>query len=219
MSRHAVKLSRHNLVLTSFIVISGLGLFAWWFSHLQTLSSLNWKALPPEVPALTPPGNMHLTTDTQAFERPLFWESRRPLTASAPQTDDKPTTSMELLGIVSEREQRIALIRLLQAPPPQSVRRLHIGESYNGMTLQSITNDRVTFEGASGSKTLQLKRGSQKSEPNQQSAELGTPSSAEATPKNSSSTSNARTNQLRDRSMQQVQPAFSLKPQSKNSTR
>lgn len=219
MSRHAVKLSRHNLILTSLIVISGLGLTYWWIIHLQTLSSLNWEALSPEVPVLTPLGNTYLTTDSQAIERPLFWESRRPLAASAPQTDSKSNNSMELLGIVSVGGERVVLIRQLQAPSSQSVHRLHIGESHNGMTLKSISNDRVTFEGASGSKTLQLKRGSQKPEPNQPPAELRAPASAEATPENPLSTSNVRTNQLKNRSMQQAQPPFSLKQQPKNSSR
>lgn len=201
-----MKLQLHNLILLTLLLISGLGLVAWWSAQLHSLNNLNWKTLPPEMPALPNFDTTSVAVGKQSLERPLFWESRRP---QAVQTNLAPPSAapvpVELLGIVSDGEQRVALLRPLQGTPPLLVRRLHQGESYNGMTLQRIDNDRVTLDGANGSQILSIKRGSQNPGFSQQPAKLSAPQTIEATRSKLPTALQQRIDELKNKAAQQAQ--------------
>lgn len=128
---------------------------------MQPLNNLSWKTLPPEIPALPNFDALPLATTNQSLERPLFWESRRPQApqASAPTRVAAPVP-MELLGIVSEGTQRVALLRPTQGTLPLLVHRMHQGESYNGMIIQRVDADSVTLSGSNGLQILKMVRGS-----------------------------------------------------------
>jgi len=200
-----MKLHLHNLILLTLLLISSLGLVAWWSAQLHPLNNLNWKVIPPEMPVLPNFDTALLATGNQSLERPLFWESRRP---QAVQTNlalpSAAPVPMELLGIVSEGERRVALLRPLQGTPPLLVRRLHQGESYNGMTLQRIDNDRVTLDGANGPQILSLKRGSQNPNANQP-AKLSAPQTIEATRSKLPTALQQRIDELKSKAAQQAQ--------------
>jgi len=200
-----MKLQLHNLILLSLLIISGLGLAAWWSAQLQPLHSLNWKTISPEIPTLPNFDTHPPAAGNQSLERPLFWESRRP---QAPQTTVAPPIAapvpMELLGIVTEGDQRVALLRPLQGTPPLLVRRLHQGENYNGMTLQRIDNDRVTLDGANGSQIITIKRGSQNLNANQP-AKLSAPQTIEATRSKLPVPLQQRIDELKSKAAQQAQ--------------
>jgi len=200
-----MKLQLHNLILLTLLLISGLGLAAWWSAQLHPLNNLNWKVIPPEMPVLPNFDTTPLAAGNQSLERPLFWESRRP---QASQTNAALSSAaavpMELLGIVSEGDQRVALLRPLQGTPPLLVRRLHQGESYNGMTIQRIDNDRVTLDGANGTQILSIKRGSQNPNANQP-AKLSAPQTIEATRSKLPDALQQRIDELKSKAAQQAQ--------------
>jgi len=206
-----MKISRHDFILTIFIVTGGLGLFAWWSTQVQTLGHLNWKALPPDVPALIPLSNTPPTSGTQAIERPLFWESRRPLPLQAAPTT-AAATPLELLGIVTEGEQRVALLRPQQGTPPLRVRRLRIGDNYNGATLQDIGTDQVTLKGANGVEVIKIKRGSQNPGFSNQPAKLSAPTSIEVTREKPLPIPQNRIDELKTKAAPQAQPPTPPKP-------
>lgn len=149
----------HDLVLITLLLLGCVGLAAWWTIHLQSLDTLSWKSLPPDTPTLPRFDNATASTGNQTLERPLFWESRRPLPPQAATTAaPAPSTTMELLGIVTEDTHRVALLRESKGAP---VRRMHQGESINGATIQSIQSDSVILNGSTGLQTLKILRGSQ----------------------------------------------------------
>jgi len=203
-----------NTALLALLLISGLGLFAWWATQLQLLNNQNWTSLPPDIPALPviDTNNQNISNFAQTLERPLFWESRRPLPLQVSSTTTTAAVPMELLGIVSEGDQRVALLRPLQGTPPLLVRRLRQGESYSGMTLQSIDNHQVTLETASGIQTLQLKRGSQNSNFKQQPAKLSAPDSIKITRENTPPAPQNRIDELKTKATPQAQPPTPPKP-------
>jgi len=208
-----MKLYRHNLILLTLLLISSLGLAAWWSAQLSPLNNLSWKTIPPEIPALPNFDIAPLAAGNQSLERPIFWESRRPQT---PQKNVMPPIAaavpMELLGIVSEGDQRVALLRPLQGTPPLLVRRLHQGENYNGMTIQRIDNDRITLDSANGSQIITLKRGSQNPNANQP-AKLSAPQTIETTRSKLPDALQQRINELKSKAAQQAQqPAVAPPP-------
>ena len=151
-----------QLVFLTSILFGGAGLVAWWSTHLPALHNLHWKALPPGIPELPNLTQAITNDDSQMIDRPLFWESRRPLTqTSTPSATPQNSSPIELVGIVSEGAQHIALLRTLPSTPQQPVRRLRPSETINGMTIQSIGMDRVTLYGSNGIQVLTLKRGGQ----------------------------------------------------------
>ncbi|HES75622.1 MAG TPA: hypothetical protein ENO09_01290 [bacterium] len=171
-----------TLILLALLLVGSLGLAAWWSLKLQPLNNLSWQTLPPDIPALPNFESLPQALGGQTLERPLFWESRRALAPVATQTKDSQTpVPMELLGIVSEGTQRVALLRPLQGTPPLLVRRLHAGETFNGLTIQSIDTDRVTLESRDGLQVLTLKRGSDNPQFSQQPAKLSAPDTIETT--------------------------------------
>ena len=181
----------HNIALIALLLITSLSLFIWWATNIQRLSNLNWQPLPPDTPTLPNFGlrTANLTTSTQSLDRPLFWESRRPQTEPTSRTT-QPTAApvpMELLGIVSEGNQRIALLRPLQGTAPLLVQRLRQGDSAQGINIQSIDNNSVTIQSINGTQTLKIVRGSlsqpkQQLQPgNTQSIEMPTMASPNAT--------------------------------------
>lgn len=148
-----------NTLLLGVLLLGGTGLYAWWYQAIQSVHSLHWGSIPPELPS---PVNVPVTThDVAALretrERPLFWASRRPL---APAMAEQSTTgSLDLLGIVTEKSGRIALVRTGDAKPSDNIRRLHEGETIGVLTLQSIGHDSIILAGPAGLQTLKLKRG------------------------------------------------------------
>jgi len=200
-----MKLQLHNLILLTLLIIISFGLVAWWSAQLQPLNNLNLKTIHPEIPALPNFDIAPMAAGNQSLERPLFWESRRP---QAPQTTVAPPIAapvpMELLGIVGEGDQRVALLRPLQGTPPLLVRRMHQGENYNGMTIQRIDNDRVTLDSANGPQILSLKRGSQNPNANQP-AKLSAPQTIEATRSKLPDALQKRIDKLKSKAAQQAQ--------------
>jgi len=200
-----MKLQLHNLILLTLLIIISFGLVAWWSAQLQPLNNLNLKTIHPEIPALPNFDIAPMAAGNQSLERPLFWESRRP---QAPQTTVAPPIAapvpMELLGIVGEGDQRVALLRPLQGTPPLLVRRMHQGENYNGMTIQRIDNDRVTLDSANGPQILSLKRGSQNPNANQP-AKLSAPQTIEATRSKLPDALQKRIDELKSKAAQQAQ--------------
>lgn len=153
-----------NLILFVLLFVSSLGLFAWWAPQLQRIQDTHWTPIPPELPTL--PGfheqNGSLPPATQSYERPLFWESRRPRpTQNKTAASNGSLASIELLGIVTEGTARVALLRVHKAPPPLPAQRLHVGDSINGTTIQSIDTDSVTLKSPNEIRTLKILRGSQ----------------------------------------------------------
>jgi len=152
----------YNLVVLALLLLSGVALAAWWTIQLQPFSTLSWKSLPPDISALPRFDNTLETTGNQTLERPIFWESRRPLPPQNVATaSTTPLIPMELLGIVTEGTRRVALLRALKGTPPLPVHRMHLGESFNGTTIQSINTDSVTLKSSNGLQVLRILRGSQ----------------------------------------------------------
>jgi hypothetical protein len=207
-----MKLYHHNLILLTLLLISSLGLAAWWSAQLRPLNNLSWKAIPPEIPALPIFDTAPIASSNQSLERPIFWESRRP---QAPQKNVMPPIAapvpMELLGIVSEGNQRVALLRPLQGTPPLLVRRMHQGESYNGMTIQRIDNDRVTLDSANGPQIIPLKRGSQNPNANKP-AKLSAPQTIETTRSKLPDALQQRIDELKNKAAQQAQQPVAAPP-------
>jgi len=194
----------HNLILLIALIIGGLNLAFWWSNQLQSLNTPNRKTQPPAIPNLP---NLNLASSivgNQTHERPLFWESRRPL-PSETKSSATIITPFELLGVVSEGSQRVALLRPLKGEPPVLVHRLHVGESYNGVTLQAIDTDQVTLKNANGVETLHLKRGSQNPNFSNQPAKLSAPQTIEATRSKLPDALQKRTDELKAKAALQAQ--------------
>jgi len=199
-----MKLQRHNLVLLALLLVLGLSLFAWWGAKFQQLKATTWKSIPPELSPLPQTAPPQPTNGNPSLERPLFWESRRPLPTQA--TPNATAASpLELLGIVTEGAQRVALLRPLQGTPPLQVHRLRVGDNYNGTTLQEIDNDQVTLKGTSGVETIKIKRGSQNPGFSNQPAKLSAPASIEITREKPQSTPQNRIDELKAKAAQQAQ--------------
>ena len=157
-----MSLRPYNLTVLALLLLSSLGLATWWIIQLQPLSSLSWKTLPPDIPVVPRFDNAPTATNNQSLSRPLFWESRRPMPPQAPTSQATGVPApMELLGVVTEGSRRIALVRTLKGTPPLPVQRLHLGETFNGMSLQAINEDNIVLKGSNGSQTLKILRGSQ----------------------------------------------------------
>ena len=175
-----MKLQRQHIVLLTLILVGSLSLFAWWSAQVQQLKATTWKTLPPELTPLPQLAPLQPESGNQSLERPLFWESRRPLAPQAAATT-AATVPLELLGIISEGNLHIALLRPLQGTPPLRAQRLRVGDNYNGITLQDINHDQVTLKGANGIEVLRIQRGSQNPAFSQQPAKLIAPANTEVT--------------------------------------
>jgi len=154
----------YNLVVLALLLLSGVALAAWWTIQLQPFNTLSWKSLPPDISALPRFGNTleTETTGNQTLDRPLFWENRRPLPSqNVTAASTTHLVPMELLGIVTEGSRRVALLRALKGTPPLPVHRMHLGESFDGATIQSINTDSVTLKSSNGLQILRILRGSQ----------------------------------------------------------
>ena len=204
-----MKLSPSTLLLFTLLLFGSLGLAAWWSMKLQPLNQLSWKTLPPDIPALPNLQPAPAIQGGQTLERPIFWESRRPMPPAIanPTPPVQAPVPMELLGIVGEGTQRVALLRPLQGTPPLIVRRLRAGESFSGMMLQSIDIDRVTLNGANGLQVLTLKRGSE-NPLNQQPAKLSAPQTIEATRQKLPADLQKRIDELKTKAANQAQQAI-----------
>jgi len=173
----------YNLTLFALLLVSSVGIFAWWIAQLHPLNNINWTAIPPDISALPSFDNAQSSTSLQTIERPLFWESRRPLSPQTSiTTQNAPPVPMELLGIVTEGDRRVALLRPLQGAQPNIVYRLHQGENHNGTVVQNIDRDRVTISSTSGIQTLTMQRGSKNSGFKRQPTKPSEPQFVEATP-------------------------------------
>ena len=123
-----MSLRPYNLTVLALLLLSSLGLATWWI-------------IIPVVPRFD---NAPTATNIQSLSRPLFWESRRPMPPQAPTSQATGVPApMELLGVVTEGSRRIALVRTLKGTPPLPVQRLHLGETFNGMSLQAINEDNI----------------------------------------------------------------------------
>ena len=196
-----------HFTLLTLLLICSMGLFTWWISQLQPLKMLSWASIPPEIADLPviAPRKHNPDLRSQALERPLFWESRRPL-ALKTEPGAAVTIPLELLGVVSESNQRVALLRPLQGTPPLRVRRLRAGESYNGATLQDIGADQVTLKSANGIEILRIKRGSQNPAFAQQPAKLSAPATVEVTRGKLPPSLQNRIDELKGKTAPQAQP-------------
>ena len=178
-----MRLQAHDLILSALLLVSSIGIFTWWSVQLHPLNNVSWTAIPPDIPGLPSFDDPQLSTSHQTVERPLFWESRRPLSPQASTTaQNAPPVPMELLGIVTEGDKRVALLRPLQGTQPFLVYRLHQSESHNGMVVQNIGRDRVTIGSTSGMQTLTIQRGSKNPGFKLQPAKPSEPQFVEATP-------------------------------------
>ena len=95
--------------------------------------------------------------ETDFIERPLFWETRRPVDDEEPvaeETEDKPPAELpaglSVSGVIQDGSDWFAVAALAG----KSLR-LRVGEKVEGWTVKEISPDNVVFE--SGAKTANVK--------------------------------------------------------------
>jgi len=203
---------RHNIILMVLFFVGSISLTAWWNSKLPSMLATTWKSIPPEIPYIHQLSPLKADSGNASLERPLFWGTRRPRPPQNATSEASTSVPMELLGIAIEGNQRTALLRPKQGTPPLTVLRLHQGQSASGITLKSIDNDQVMLETASGTQTLQLKRGSQNPGFSNQPAKLSAPTSIEVTREKPLPTPQNRIDELKTKAAPQAQSPTPPKP-------
>ncbi len=141
-------------LLTGVVLCLLLALLLFFMTGGQTMRVpwLNVQVLPEE------PGFQQLVDD-EVLERPLFWESRRPLKVQedAPQEQAarpiEPLTGVKVLGIITQGETQMALLEIDGKPG-----RYKPGDAVKQWQVADVTGNQVHFASADGENVLTLER-------------------------------------------------------------
>lgn len=96
-----------------------------------------------------PMANEHLTAAGEALARPMFWPSRKPLSAAAPEAVVAPELPpMEVLGLIGRGEGSVLIVKY-----EEGVKRLVAGQDIAGWRFERVDGDNATF--SQGERTLQ----------------------------------------------------------------
>lgn len=147
-----------NILLSLLLVSSAAALLMAWQHALGKLTQPRWTARAPDIPPPPPAWIPNITPLTELLARPVFWPSRRPLArAAAAETESGP---IELLGILVEGQERLALMRIKSDKGDTPARRLRKGDTLGRFALIRIDTEEVTLSTPDGTtQTLKLKRG------------------------------------------------------------
>jgi hypothetical protein len=111
----------------------------------------------PELPDIFSLSELTLDTYSEIAERPVFSPSRRPATGPARTSIPTPalnrSADLELVGLVSEGDRRLALIRPRGS---QETVQLAEGETYRDWTVAQIGVDFVVVRSGAGEQELRL---------------------------------------------------------------
>lgn len=147
-----------NITLTVLLVGGATALFLSWQHALTTLTQPYWTARVPDIPPPPPAWAANSGSRTELLARPVFWQSRRP--AARPATAEAESGPLELLGILIEGHERLALMRIKSDKGDAPARRLSKGDTLGRFTLMRIDTEEVTLSTPDGTtQTLKLKRG------------------------------------------------------------
>ncbi|MEW6727935.1 MAG: hypothetical protein ACOZAP_08465 [Pseudomonadota bacterium] len=147
-----------NAVLALLLVIGATALFVVWQHALGNLSKPHWGARTPDIPTPPPTWTPNTGAALELLTRPVFWQSRRP--AARPATAEAESGPLELLGILVEGNERLALMRIKSDKGDTPARRLRKGETIGRFALMRIDTEEVTLSTPDGiTQSLKLKRG------------------------------------------------------------
>lgn len=147
-----------NMILGAALATGATALFFSWQHALTNLAQPHWSARAPAPPPPPPAWATNTGPLTELLARPVFWPSRRP--AARPATAEAESGPLELLGILVEGNERLALMRIKSDKGDTPARRLRKGDTIGRFTLMRIDNEEVTLSTPDGTtQTLKLKRG------------------------------------------------------------
>jgi hypothetical protein len=155
-----IPLTRWHILLGSAAM--GLAALCLW----QGLTDAAMPDFPPAVPAavsataaLQPSARLPpLAELSAAAERPLFNPTRRrvlppPVTAAPPAASNRAFRLPQLLGVAGVGDRRLALIKV---PDERDVRRLRVGDSYDGWAVGDIRGNSVVFRNGTEEREVTL---------------------------------------------------------------
>jgi hypothetical protein len=147
-----------NAILTLLLFGGATALFIAWQQALDRLTKPHWAARAPDIPPPPPAWTPHAGASAELLSRPVFWPSRRP--AAHPADSQTESGPVELLGILVEGQERLALMRIKSDKADNPARRLRKGESIGQHVLIRIDAEEVALSTPDGiTQTLKLKRG------------------------------------------------------------
>lgn len=147
-----------NLVLAALLLGSATALAMTWQRALGNLTKPHWAARTPDLPPPPPTWTASPSPLTELLARPVFWQSRRP--AARPAAAEAASGPIELLGILVEDNERLALMRIKSDKGEPPARRLRKGDSIGRFALIRIEAEEVMLSTPDGlTQTLKLKRG------------------------------------------------------------
>ncbi|MEW6446139.1 MAG: hypothetical protein AB1479_08920 [Pseudomonadota bacterium] len=148
------------LSLSALLAAASTALTLYWQDALEHMMKPHWSSHPPELSDAPMSGiaPTNLSSLTSTRNRPLFWESRRPPEKPA-LAEESSSGPIELLGIITEHDDRIALARI-GGKSAQPTLRLRKGQLIGRFAVMRIDADSITLSSKDGvTQTLKLKRG------------------------------------------------------------
>tara|TARA_R110001599_G_scaffold145321_1_gene327635 strand:- start:92849 stop:93559 length:711 start_codon:yes stop_codon:yes gene_type:complete len=112
-----------------------------------------------QVPPVIGPAVVDPDERNEIISRPLFWSGRQPSSAEGSGGEKPPREAEKLQGVklvgVFGSGERLGIIALVK----DQKRRILVGESLDGWTLETIASDEIVLTNGERSETLKLQRG------------------------------------------------------------